>query len=293
MLNYIMYNAILSQFLSGEVRRSKDENKNLTRKADILDRDRALRLQRAAQAGEIIRTKNGVFQSSPCTECGLHHRVALSLMKQAPCPATELGMKYYSMHGEELHKMESFSLNKLAKSKSYQATNNASRQAGTAKTGNTLLSKTQSWNKSLPRLTVDANEGSGNIHTEVRSKSSMGRPKTAQGRLPRRRARSSEHVSRTTTNKARKKETSAATLGGITWNDIFAESHLNSVDSSLSVGEKGVGTMRRQLMREMFAQEETALRLRLSQEKEMYYHGTRQVILWDKASNFVEQNQLI
>lgn len=79
---------------------------------DQMDRDRLLRLQRAAKQGGLIRTKQGVFESNSCCVCGFHHRISLLLKDQQPCPGTEAGVKYYTNHGKERQVLESFVLNK-------------------------------------------------------------------------------------------------------------------------------------------------------------------------------------
>ena len=89
-----------------------DLAKETLHKMNRLEHDRLTRLQKAARAGELIRTKQGVFETNSCNICGFHHKVSLFLDNQLPCPGTEYGKNFYTSHTELRELIESFPLNK-------------------------------------------------------------------------------------------------------------------------------------------------------------------------------------
>lgn len=239
----------------------------LQRKIQTTDCDRAQRLHIAARSGDIVRTKEGVFQNSPCNDCGSHHKVSRSLRKQAPCPGTEAGKKYFSTHKGEKLRMETASLKKLLQNRNDRVSER-------------LLDN-------LPKLaTVSSRSAEGGKDKStpvVRSKSTMERPKTARGRpappppVPTGRTRSAS-VDQAVSNKSIAEKAKKDTFG-FSWKDIFSESQLSSESSDFEGSEKSAGTMKRSLVREMFTQEEEALRLVLAKQKECHNQNMRRAAL--------------
>ena len=223
---------------------------SLAHKMELIDQDRLLRLQRAAKMGNIVHTKQGVFQSTPCSVCGFHHKLSLSLKKQAPCPATEVGMRYYGKHPKEKLLMEIFPLNRVLKA-SIQTIDSSEKVALRCK---------KSGSVSLPKVTK-SNETENqelSIKAQLASASSDSRPKTSRGR----------------------QEDVNSVFDELNWNDVFLESQVSSSEDSSDADSKDqedIDTMRRQLVREMFTQEEEALRYQLAKEKEKYYSDVRLV----------------
>ena len=231
---------------------------------EFVDHDRLLRLQRAAKKGDIIHTRQGVFESSPCSVCGFHHKLALSLKKQAPCPATEIGMQYYAKHPKEKQQIENFPLNQVLK---------ATIQTLPSSEKPTTKQKNLS-SRSVPKV-VKSEEVEGHPH-----EGQALRPKTSRGKKKKRGL-----------SVDRAKDQSSI-LDALTWNDVFPEPQLSgseaSSDADSSRDQQDVEAMRRKLVREMFTQEEEALRYRLAKEKEKYYLDTRYGIysLWKQILCF-------
>lgn len=222
---------------------------------ELIDRDRLLRLQRAAKAGDIVHTKRGVFHLTPCDECGFHHKLSLSLKKQAPCPATDVGKRYYANHPKEKLLLETFPLNKVLKAR-IQSMQISPRKK--------LIST------SLPKVMKSDEKGKMEVLAKTHSAASPHRPKTSKGRLQE--AGQSE---------GRSSKRSPA-FNGVSWKDVFYEAGLSSSEASSDADSKDMqdaGTMRRQLVREMFTQEEEALRFRLAKEREKHYYDVRLVLL--------------
>lgn len=223
---------------------------------DQLDHERHSRLQRSAKSGDIISTKQGVFECTPCAVCGFHHKVTRSLKNQPPCPGTEYGMNYYRKHKTEKHLIESFPLNKLQKRKIGSATGNVVKQA----TVDSL---------SLPstKFAVDSKNDpeSSNFGTLVR-------PKTARGRLSyKKRSQSTPGTDKKMAS--RSSSMKAKNDPAFSWNDVFQLS--NSESSDMEGSEKEIDTLKRKLMREMFSQEEDTLRSLLVKDKERHKQALR------------------
>lgn len=223
-----------------------------------MDQDRALRLRLAAKMGDIVHTNEGVYQSDPCNDCKKHHRVSLSLTKQPPCPHTEAGMQYSRAHKERRLSIETAPLTTLLHKKGI------------------LASDTSSSRPFQPRLAAPGTTMSRS-KIKIRPQSSQ----TARGRLqPHRKAYTSTSAEQLGYKRGEGRE-----RGGITWNDIFQEGHLSTTNSWTSdidgSSVKSVESQRRDLVREMYAQEEEALRLLLVKEKEMHNQSVRQVLTSD------------
>lgn len=228
----------------------------------LIDKDRLLRLQRAARAGNIVHSKHGVFELNPCSECGFHHKLSLSLKKQAPCPATDVGRRYYGRHPKEKLKVENFPLNKVLKT-TIQTLPSHEKPIIQALPIREKSQKSLS-SKSLPK--VVKSEDAVNQNDEVFVHLQPNHSFTVQP----------------ATTRVKRKNKAASSVGtplnnsfidNLTWNDVFLESQLSSSTVSSDADSKenqDADTMRRQLLREMFSQEEEALRLRLAKDKDNY-----------------------
>ena len=244
----------------------QDEKKILQHKTLVTDRDRALRLRLAARAGKIVHTNQGVFQKQPCTDCGAQHKIPLSLRKQAPCSRAP-GKRYYSTYRPEKFR------------KDCQKGNGNRRQISEI-----LLDNQSSTVRTLPKIPhfnyKETKAGKRDFQSSsqlTRSQSSLeqARPKTSRG--------GQAQVAR---------PHSAATFGhlmpdvtlpqhaksdvpNLSWKEIFSDSHISSNSSDTEGSDKSVPSMKRDLMREMFAQEEAALRNLLASQKERHQQNQR------------------
>lgn len=235
--------------------------KMLQRRIQMVDCDRARRLKLAARAGDIVRTKKGVFETSQCNNCGAHHKVPLSLKKEAPCPGTTAGHKYFSTHRGEGTHLQTALLNRLLQ--------NTDKKISQRPLDNPSLSKAL---PKLPTASPRNNDGKNNFED---------RPKTSRGRVPepptgKKRSTSVEHTVSNRIIAERAKQSTA----GPSWRDVFSDTQISSDSSEFDGSEKSVGTMQRNLMREMFAQEEEALRLQLVKEKELHNQNLRQAAIF-------------
>ncbi len=120
--------------------------------------------------------------------------------------------------------------------------------------------------KSVPKV-VRSEEA---INQNRPKHSSTPRPKTCRERL-KQRASSADRAS-----------LKDSFVDSLTWNDVFLESPLSSSEASSDIDsnkdQQDTEVMRRQLIREMFTQEEEALWFRLAKEKEIYYSDMRWAI---------------
>lgn len=243
-----------------------------------MDHDRLLRLQRAARAGELIHAKQGVFESNSCNVCGFHHKVSLLLKNQPPCPGTEAGAMYYVTHEDERILLESFLLNKGMETGEISILNN--KQNGREQTSRSCTERRPSWTvraKSLgfaqeiyPKETGFTRRSSASPRTDVRYETPVKRPATSRGRLLKNRTRQSPaylpgYGRRASENEENRRGYASEDMP---WNALF-ESELGSSDFS-DPEDSDVDGLNRQLVREMYAQEEAALRSKLAKEKEKH-----------------------
>ena len=249
-----------------------------------LGKDRLLRLQRAAAAGELIRAKQGVFETNSCSVCGFHHKVSLLLENQLPCPGTEVGLKYYASHKEDRALLESFLLNK-----GLRVGETCTREAAIEM----MLPKITKSRKVTPEAEkelstsrrvkppgVNRSKSPTGLHskapvkaTSLRSTSPVEGPKDSRGRsmntgvLPQ-----THQLNRKVATSKHKKD---GPQSGTPIGNTAGSSALPITDSDFKdPGPEGNGrdadTLKRQIMREMYSQEEAALRLRLAKEKERH-----------------------
>ena len=68
-----------------------EEREAILRKVEIRERGRLERLKRAARAGDITFTRDGIFETKPCYTCDVYHRVASISSTSQPCPGSLLG----------------------------------------------------------------------------------------------------------------------------------------------------------------------------------------------------------
>ena len=229
----------------------------LARKMELIDRDRLLRLQRGAKAGNILHTKRGVFETTPCGVCGFHHKLALSMKKQAPCPATDVGMRYYAKHPREKLLMENFPLNKVLKL--------AIRTIPNDETSSPPKHRKLS-SKSVPKINKSEDYTQSAAYHVRRRTCPCIRPKTARGRNPKKR-------------ESRADQAKEFTVDDMTWKDVFDNSQISSSEASSDIDStQDSDSLRRHLIREMFTQEEEALRYRLAKEKERYHNDMKLVV---------------
>ncbi len=254
----------MSSASSSELRSLRNKNKVIIHKLNQVDRARVDRLRRAAKVGEVIFTKQGIFESTVCSACNYHHKLTSILNTTTPCPATEYGRKYYSDHVTERNSMESFPLNKLLNMK----------RTSPPVTGEPVVKK------ALPILRDQKPAG-------------LVRPKTAgiQGQRARtmKPATSSDQfsLSRSKTPSAYGGCSSITNTATTSSSSMGVESIESSTDddflkemvfpqfsfsdwSNLDKTEAEIEEMKRRLYREMFLQEEEALRIRLTKDRERY-----------------------
>lgn len=264
--------------------------------------------------GDIVHTKQGVFQNQPCAECKAHHKVSLSLKAQPPCAKTAAGVDYLARHkGEEIDiqtstlerlllkdkknsqkKMMDSASSKSLPPKLCKALSSPSNKSLTMQ--NTPIRMAVS-DRSVPRLEISSPRDKplppisperpnsaqgrlGSIPREIKEMTPVP-PKTLDKTLGIRRRmvaaqrQRSASLERDLSNKtiAEKAKMQGGKLG---WKDIFSDSQLSSDSSDLEGSERSMGAMGRSLMREMFAQEEEALRLRLVKDKQTHQQNLRQ-----------------
>lgn len=248
---------------------SKFDKKGLVYKMDQLDRDRLLRLRKATKTGEIVRTKNGVFETSTCSVCGLHHKVSLFLKHQLPCPGTRFGRLYYSTHKEERSLMESFPLDaKLSdqhlKNKSLAKTFSEykprAHQEGLKRRVKSAHSRQNNPDFAIESAVLKEIEGV--VVKEIEGVA----VKVIEGVVVKEIESMPEKQEKALFSVKSKERT---------WNDVFSVSGSTSDLCDAEGSEKDMEGMRRQLIREMYTQEEEALRLRLAQEKEKDHRDSR------------------
>ena len=263
---------------------SKADKKGLAFKLDQLDRDRLLRLRKATKTGEIVRTKNGVFEAATCSDCGLHHKVSLFLKHQLPCPGTRFGKLYYSTHKEEKSLMESFSLDTklsnlvLKQKKSIAKTRSDYKPQIHQEDSKRLIRSAQS-GKSNPNIAESvAKEVEGVSVKEIDSVPVKKTGSVTAKEIEDMVLKEIEGVAvKETVNIPENQEETlfSANPKQRTWNDVFSVSETCSDLGDVEGSEKSIGGMQRQLIREMYTQEEEALRLRLAQEQERNNRDSR------------------
>lgn len=259
---------------------SKADKKGLVYKIDQLDRDRLLRLRKATKTGEIVRTKNGVFETTSCSVCGLHHKVSLFLKHQLPCPGTRFGKLYYSTHKEEKILMESFPLETKLSNPLLKQQNKL-----LAKTCSDYKPRTHEADEGLKRRVKSAHAKQSDPGFAVREiesailkeiggvegvavKEDVDIVKVIEDAV-------FEGVTETMPGK-QEETLFSAKFKDRSWNDVFSVSETSSdLGADVEGSEKDMVGMRRQLIREMYTQEEEALRLRLAQEQDKNHRDSR------------------
>lgn len=251
-----------------------------------LDRDRLIRLQRAARAGQLIRTKQGVFESNSCSVCGFHHKVSLLLKNQPPCPGTDAGVKYYNRNRHERELLESFLLNQGAKialengvkvrdfllsASETSLPKGIPEMRATSPSGAKSPRLPQAKSPRLPRSKSPARGG----YKSPRSVSPAVETERTKGRLLAKRNQQPP-AHQTTGPRARAMAAKKGNRQGGTPSpdNVFFGNELGSSDFSDPEGvcEKD---LERQLMREMYTQEEEALRFRLALEREKHQNNMK------------------
>jgi hypothetical protein len=244
------------------LREEESHNYNaLLSKMNQLDHYRLRRLQRAAEAGELIRAKQGVFESNSCSFCGFHHKISFLTEYQPPCPGTETGVKYYNTHKEEREALESFVLNKGLKTGEVNRPE-SKRQRGVVQGAKDVA---------LPKIPKPGRTSPVIPRTATKAKPPPPTPPVGRSKAP----KEQNLVSNNRTLKSPIHEPppgkKAATGNGTCRHGY---THHTPIEGELchtepEKTEDVVGT-RRQMVREMFIQEEEALRTRLAKEREKY-----------------------
>ena len=83
------------QIEANRINRLYKEREEKLRKLHVREQSHLRHLSKAARAGEVMFTKDGVFESSPCEECDIYHQVAppLTTNTNPPCPSSSLGKR--------------------------------------------------------------------------------------------------------------------------------------------------------------------------------------------------------
>ena len=223
------------------------KTRSLLERMSQLDRARLQRLRRAAKVGEIIFTREGVFESTACGVCNTHHKVAPFLRLQSPCPGRR---KYTSENWATLTRSNQLKTHLNKRKAAFQ---------------NSIMTSDQTQGQSLPKI-QNKLVGKGND-----------RPKTADEkqtklaipeRIPRRRS-----FTVTTDQHSPRKPVQTLKVENIDYTSDGFSSVGQLGPSEFSDYECSGGEadhMKRQICREMYLQEEEALRLCLGRDREKY-----------------------
>lgn len=99
---------------ANRVNRSVAEREKLIRRLEFKEQCRLDRLKRAAKAGDIIFTKEGVFETERCPTCDVHHKVPSTCGGSDPCPYSKLAS--YPSRKKTLEKVSEVSVRVFADS---------------------------------------------------------------------------------------------------------------------------------------------------------------------------------
>ena len=80
------------QIEANRINRLYKEREEKLRKLHVREQSHLRHLSKAARAGEVMFTKDGVFESSPCEECDIYHQVASPLTTNTN-PSSSLGKR--------------------------------------------------------------------------------------------------------------------------------------------------------------------------------------------------------
>ena len=216
---------------------------------DKLDHARIQRLRRAARVGQIVFTKQGIFETVECKECKTHHKLNPSLRLPNPCPASEFGKKYHMKH---VHKLSARHM--------------------------LVTCPVRLNNTSIQTQTKIGAAGGEDANPPVVL---LTRPKTARGRDSKKQRPFNlpechdDSSSPTSPNRASDTDK--------TMSDSFMSSdsqvHMPEIvpvqNSSSDWSSEYEEEMAREVFREMFSQEEDALRIRLARDKERFKQVTQ------------------
>ena len=74
-----------------------EEREAILRMVETRERSRLDRLKKAARAGDITFTRDGIFETKPCNTCDVYHKVASIMNTNEPCPGSNLATRYASL----------------------------------------------------------------------------------------------------------------------------------------------------------------------------------------------------
>ena len=89
------------QIEANRVNRLLEESQAMLRKLDMREQSRLRRLGKAARAGELTFTKNGVYEADLCDDCHVYHKLASKLNITSPCPSSYLGRRQVQEQEQE------------------------------------------------------------------------------------------------------------------------------------------------------------------------------------------------
>ena len=81
------------QIEANRVNHLLEEGQAMLRKLDVREQSRLRRLGKAARAGELTFTKDGVYEADFCQDCHVYHKMASRLHMDSPCPSSYLGRR--------------------------------------------------------------------------------------------------------------------------------------------------------------------------------------------------------
>lgn len=86
------------------VTRAVEERERFLQWLECRENNRLERLKAAAKSGDIVFTKDGVFESKPCPSCGAYHKLPSLCNVNEPCPCSKIAnsqLKKYSAKTSE------------------------------------------------------------------------------------------------------------------------------------------------------------------------------------------------